>query len=71
MRNIEPGEELTIDYAMQESYRFAFDCVCKSRTCRKKLTPDDWKIEDLQKRYDGYFSLTYRKRSVPSKREVV
>ncbi len=56
MRDIAPGEELTIDYAMEESYRFAFDCVCGSRSCRKKLTPDDWKITDLQKRYDGYFS---------------
>lgn len=56
MRDIKPGEELTVDYAMMESHRFTFDCACGSHFCRKKLTPDDWKISDLQKRYKDYFS---------------
>ena len=56
MRDIELGEEITFDYAMAQSVDFEMPCACGSPHCRKLITEDDWKIEELQKRYDGYFS---------------
>ncbi len=56
MRDINPNEEITIDYAMMESSEYKFDCNCGSDNCRKTITGNDWKINDLQNRYNGYFS---------------
>ena len=56
MRDIEPGEEITFDYAMAQSVDFELPCNCGSSNCRKLLTKNDWKIKELQKRYNGYFS---------------
>ena len=57
MRDIEPGEELTVDYATYFSRaNFGFACACGAETCRKRLTGEDWKIPELQQKYAGYFS---------------
>ena len=56
MRDIEEGEEITIDYAMAESSDYEMKCDCKSVLCRKAITGNDYKIEALQERYKGYFS---------------
>jgi SET domain-containing protein len=57
MRYIEPGEEITIDYAMVDGDpRDEFECLCGSPRCRHTVTGNDWKLLDLQKRYSGYFS---------------
>ncbi|MBP9822388.1 MAG: SET domain-containing protein-lysine N-methyltransferase [Candidatus Pacebacteria bacterium] len=56
MRDIEPGEEITVDYAMIDSSDYGFDCKCGSPDCRGRVTGDDWKIPELQNRYKGYFS---------------
>ena len=56
MRDIEAGEELTIDYAMMESSDYSFPCSCGSVECRGRVSGDDWKIPELQRRYTGYFS---------------
>ena len=60
MRDIEDGEEITFDYAMclyrlNGDKQYSFDCYCGSRKCRKKITDDDWKITELQQKYNGYF----------------
>ncbi len=55
-RDIEPGEEITFDYAMSESTQYSIDCKCGSSNCRKKITGNDWKILELQEKYKGYFS---------------
>jgi uncharacterized protein len=62
MRDIPAGEEVTFDYAMvlhkaagmPKSYEFK--CLCGSPQCRVKVTNNDWKIPELQERYDGFFS---------------
>jgi SET domain-containing protein len=61
MRNIEVDEEVTFDYAMVlhkaegvEAYKMS--CMCGSPNCRGLITEEDWKIPELQKKYDGYFS---------------
>ncbi|MEK7088974.1 MAG: SET domain-containing protein [Patescibacteria group bacterium] len=57
MRDIKKGEEITIDYAMCLSSKNVkpMDCFCGSRSCRKRITSNDWKIKNLQKRYKGFF----------------
>ena len=61
MRNIKKDEEIVYDYAMvmcsnedSNSY-FKIKCLCGSKKCRGYITEDDWKIPELQKKYDGYF----------------
>jgi SET domain-containing protein len=62
MRDISAGEEITYDYAMTDRLIAAekvwsnLDCLCRSRLCRKVVTPMDWQRADLQVRYRGYFS---------------
>ena len=60
MSEINKGEEVTFDYCMSCSQkgqeRILFTCDCKSPNCRKKITNQDWKRPDLQKKYKGYFS---------------
>ena len=62
MRDIKNNEEITFDYAMVVSkpigsdFQFEMECNCGSTNCRKKITRDDWKIAELQKKYAGYFS---------------
>ncbi len=55
-RNINPGEEICFDYAMTESSDYQMNCNCGSKNCRKKITGNDWKIPELQKRYKGFFA---------------
>lgn len=56
-RRVMPGEELTYDYATTE---IAFDrlekCACGSDLCRGKVTKDDWKRQDLRRRYTVSFA---------------
>ena len=57
MRDIAPGTELVIDYAMIDgdpSERM--ECACGSRACRRVITGDDWRLPELEERYAGYFS---------------
>ncbi|MDO8621907.1 MAG: SET domain-containing protein-lysine N-methyltransferase [bacterium] len=56
MRDIEPNEEITYDYAMADSEPdWSMNCHCGIKDCREKITGDDWKIKGLQERYTGYF----------------
>ncbi|MBW1782982.1 MAG: SET domain-containing protein-lysine N-methyltransferase [Deltaproteobacteria bacterium] len=56
MRDIEPGEELCHDYAMERTDDYSLDCQCGSNCCRGKITGQDWKDPQLQQRYGTYFS---------------
>jgi uncharacterized protein len=62
MRDIKEGEEVTFDYAMVLSKsvgsetQFEMECSCGARSCRREITEDDWKLDQLQSRYKGYFS---------------
>jgi len=67
IRDIAVGEEITFDYAIvlsdevaQEPYRM--ECLCGSPRCRKLVTGSDWKLPELQKRYDGYFQHFLQKK---------
>ncbi|MDX1960957.1 MAG: SET domain-containing protein-lysine N-methyltransferase [Leptospiraceae bacterium] len=57
IRDIEPDEELTFDYAMTETDpEYKIELNCSRSTCRKKFTGEDWKKPEIQKKYKGYFS---------------
>jgi hypothetical protein len=57
MRDITLDEEIAFDYAMSDAHPlFVMECACETPNCRGKITGDDWKLTDLQKRYKGYFS---------------
>ena len=56
-RDIEPGEELTFDYATCDSSDYdEFECLCDEPTCRGVVTGLDWAKPELQAKYDGWFS---------------
>lgn len=57
MRDIEPGEEITFDYAFSESRPlWGMSCGCGKPACRKLLRGTDWKNPVLQAKYGEYFS---------------
>jgi GNAT superfamily N-acetyltransferase len=58
-RDINAGEELTMDYAMIEADEDnvkPWDCRCRSSLCRGRVTGLDWRLPSLQERYAGHFS---------------
>jgi len=56
MRDILPGDEITFDYATCMTNSFGnMECSCNSAGCRQYITGEDWRIESLQIRYQGYF----------------
>lgn len=56
IRDIQPGEELTVDYAFIDNEDYSFECQCGSAKCRHTITGFDWKIKRLQDEYYPYFA---------------
>jgi SET domain-containing protein len=57
MRDVSPGSELTIDYAMIDGDRTErMQCSCGAGECRRVITGNDWRLPELRRRYLGYFS---------------
>lgn len=56
IRDIQPGEELTVDYAFIDNEDYSFECQCGSEKCRHIVTGLDWKIKQLQDEYYPYFA---------------
>lgn len=55
-RDIAPGEEATIDYALWGSAPPWERCACESSLCRGRVTSEDWRAPALQERYEGHWS---------------
>jgi SET domain-containing protein len=58
-RDIETGEEVTVDYALfttQSNWMLDTRCRCGSPHCRRIISGDDWRREDVQERYRNHFS---------------
>jgi hypothetical protein len=60
MNDIKRDKEITIDYAMVlynsgNGPRYELECLCGDNKCRHMITDEDWKKEELQKKYHGYF----------------
>ena len=57
LHRIQPGEEVTIDYAMCDGSPYdEFECECGSTLCRGRVTGEDWRNPALWERYAGHFS---------------
>jgi hypothetical protein len=56
MRQIQPGEELTTDYALFDDYDGAMECRCGTASCRRTIGGRDWQLPQLQGKYGDYFS---------------
>jgi uncharacterized protein len=57
--DIASGEEATVDYALfttQSNWMLDTRCRCGSPHCRRIITGDDWRREDVQERYRDHFS---------------
>jgi uncharacterized protein len=56
-RDIEPGEELTIDYATHTGIEtWTMNCACGSAICRGIVTGRDWRLPHLQRAYGHHWS---------------
>jgi SET domain-containing protein len=56
LRDIQAGEELTHDWATTDDDDYEMACHCGAPNCRQVITGQDWRREDLQKKYAGYMS---------------
>jgi uncharacterized protein len=71
MRDIAPGEEVCIDYAMCDSTPYdEFECACGAVNCRGRITGDDWRNPLLWQRYEGFFSPYLQRRIEQLKPEL-
>lgn len=55
MRDVAPGEELTIDWATTDDGDYEMQCGCGSAHCRGTVTGKDWMKKELQEKYQGWF----------------
>lgn len=70
MRDIQPDEEVCIDYAMCDGTPYdEFVCGCGTDLCRGHVTGSDWRLPSLQARYDGFFSPYLQRRITRLKQE--
>jgi uncharacterized protein len=56
MRDIKAGEELTHDWATTDDDSYEMECGCRSENCRKIITGQDWRRQELQEKYKDYIS---------------
>ena len=56
-RAILPGDEITYDYCTSEDCELSpsWECHCGASNCRRRVTPTDWSLPELQQRYRGHF----------------
>ena len=55
MRDVAAGEELTIDWATTDDDDYVMTCHCGSSRCRGTISGRDWRRNDLQEKYRGWF----------------
>jgi uncharacterized protein len=61
-RDIQPGDEITFDYATTEiTIPYEMDCRCGAAICRKRVTHLDYQDEMWQARFGGYLPAHTRK----------
>ena len=55
MRDIAADEELCHDYAMDRTDDYRLECHCGADACRGVVTGEDWRLPEVQARYEGFF----------------
>ncbi len=56
IRDVAPGEELTLDYATIDHDTEPMVCRCGTAACRRLITGRDWQKPELQQKYGSYFA---------------
>lgn len=56
-RELLPGDEITFDYCTSEDCELSpeWQCLCGSPECRGRVTPHDWRLPELQRKYASHF----------------
>jgi uncharacterized protein len=62
LRNIDAGEELTHDWATTDDDSYEMECHCGAGICRRVISGQDWRREELQVKYRGFFSWHIQKK---------
>lgn len=62
LREIEAGEELTHDWATTDDDDYRLECRCAATNCRKVITGQDWRREELQEKYGEHVSWHLREK---------
>jgi hypothetical protein len=71
IRDITPGEEVCIDYAMTDGSPYdEFECECGAPDCRGRVSGDDWRNPALWEKYAGFFSPYLQRRIERLKQEA-
>ncbi len=56
-RSIEAAEEITVEYAtFIAGTGDSFDCHCGADDCRRRVTPEDWQLPEIRRRYAEHCS---------------
>ena len=56
-RPIEAGEQITVEYAtFLAGTGESFDCHCGADACRGTVTPEDWQLPEIRRRYRDHCS---------------
>lgn len=55
IRDVEAGEELTVDYAFHGGYPENMECKCGTKSCRKIIKPTDWQDPEIQARFAQWY----------------
>ena len=66
LRDIDPGEELTHDWAMTDDDEYELHCNCGAQNCRRIVSGRDWQRPALQDKYRGFMSW-YLQRKIENK----
>ena len=56
LRDIQPGEELTHDWATTDDDTYRMTCRCGAGICWGTITGKDWRRPDLREKYLGYMA---------------
>jgi hypothetical protein len=68
-RDIGVGEEITVDYAiLSDDPEWEEACRCGSGLCRGVMRGDDWRLPEVQERYQGHFAPYLNQRIIAASR---
>jgi uncharacterized protein len=65
MRPIQPGEEVTHDWATTDDEAYAIPCHCGAANCRGTITGQDWRRRDVQEKDQDDMSWSLQHKITP------